>query len=35
MINITKRGCSKKSTMVVTVVTRLNGDLVNLFPGLP
>ncbi|MYM37665.1 hypothetical protein GTP38_25400 [Duganella sp. FT94W] len=26
---------SQKQTSVVTVVTRLNGDLVNMFPGLP
>ncbi|WP_090191694.1 MULTISPECIES: hypothetical protein [unclassified Duganella] len=26
---------SKKQTSIVTVITRLNGDLVNMFPGLP
>lgn len=26
---------SKKATSVVTVITRLNGDLVNMFPGPP
>jgi hypothetical protein len=26
---------SKQPTSLVTVITRLNGDLVNMFPGLP
>jgi hypothetical protein len=26
---------SKKSTSTVTVITKLNGELVNMFPGLP
>jgi hypothetical protein len=26
---------SKKPTSLVTVITRLDGDLVNMFPGLP
>lgn len=26
---------SKKQTSIVTVITKLNGELVNMFPGLP
>jgi hypothetical protein len=26
---------SRKPTSIVTAITRLNGDLVNMFPGLP
>ena len=35
LIDVGKIPPSKKPTSIVTVITRLNGDPVNMFPGLP